>query len=117
HWTLQFICECDSKVQIFFIIYTPGPLHFEIKTIREIAHPALQKFLRLGRTTRQQTHADITELSAGQGDDTFAVLTHPFTLHIGNALVLTVDRKSTRLNSSHVKISYAGFCLKKKTRQ
>src|SRR5690606_40650260 len=24
------------------------------------------------------------------------------------------DRKSTRLNSSHVKISYAAFCLKKK---
>src|SRR5690606_39467456 len=27
---------------------------------------------------------------------------------------LGVDRKSTRLNSSHVKISYAVFCLKKK---
>src|SRR5690625_5336737 len=27
------------------------------------------------------------------------------------------DRKSTRLNSSHVAISYAVFCLKKKTRQ
>src|SRR5690554_7351010 len=26
-----------------------------------------------------------------------------------------VDRKSTRLNSSHVRISYAVFCLKKKT--
>src|SRR3989442_2083538 len=26
------------------------------------------------------------------------------------------DRKSTRLNSSHVRISYAVFCLKKKTR-
>src|SRR5690606_40193419 len=26
-----------------------------------------------------------------------------------------IDRKSTRLNSSHVKISYAVFCLKKKT--
>src|SRR3712207_7915319 len=25
-----------------------------------------------------------------------------------------VDRKSTRLNSSHANISYAGFCLKKK---
>src|SRR5436309_9024566 len=25
------------------------------------------------------------------------------------------DRKSTRLNSSHVKISYAVFCLKKKS--
>src|SRR5437868_13129548 len=28
--------------------------------------------------------------------------------------VLTTDRKSTRLNSSHVSISYAVFCLKKK---
>src|SRR5690606_42083365 len=27
------------------------------------------------------------------------------------------DRKSTRLNSSHVKISYAVFCLKKKTEE
>src|SRR5690606_41065787 len=27
------------------------------------------------------------------------------------------DRKSTRLNSSHVKISYAVFCLTKKKRQ
>src|SRR5690625_6327785 len=26
-----------------------------------------------------------------------------------------IDRKSTRLNSSHVAISYAVFCLKKKT--
>src|SRR5207245_7273143 len=30
---------------------------------------------------------------------------------------LTVDRKSTRLNSSHGSISYAVFCLKKKRRQ
>src|SRR5207302_7929403 len=29
----------------------------------------------------------------------------------------TADRKSTRLNSSHVKISYAVFCLKKKIEQ
>src|SRR3989442_2701515 len=27
---------------------------------------------------------------------------------------MNVDRKSTRLNSSHVRISYAVFCLKKK---
>src|SRR5690606_42040631 len=30
------------------------------------------------------------------------------------AAPLMTDRKSTRLNSSHVKISYAVFCLKKK---
>src|SRR5690606_40785220 len=29
-------------------------------------------------------------------------------------IVTTADRKSTRLNSCHVKISYAVFCLKKK---
>src|SRR5699024_12876251 len=28
-----------------------------------------------------------------------------------------LDRKSTRLNSSHVSISYAVFCLKKKNKQ
>src|SRR3989442_10603269 len=32
----------------------------------------------------------------------------------GSAGVQRVDRKSTRLNSSHVRISYAVFCLKKK---
>src|SRR3712207_7169818 len=31
--------------------------------------------------------------------------------------VLETDRKSTRLNSSHANISYAVFCLKKKTKQ
>src|SRR3712207_6998247 len=31
-------------------------------------------------------------------------------------LDLGVDRKSTRLNSSHANISYAVFCLKKKTK-
>src|SRR5699024_12462952 len=30
-------------------------------------------------------------------------------------LIDAIDRKSTRLNSSHVSISYAVFCLKKKT--
>src|SRR5690606_41679116 len=32
---------------------------------------------------------------------------------LGDGLI-DIDRKSTRLNSSHVKISYAVFCLKKK---
>src|SRR5436305_8202588 len=30
---------------------------------------------------------------------------------------LGIDRKSTRLNSSHVRISYAVFCLKKKKKK
>src|SRR2546426_4248153 len=40
----------------------------------------------------------------------------PFVLLIthGNSTRLRQDRKSTRLNSSHLVISYAVFCLKKK---
>src|SRR5699024_12082712 len=34
-----------------------------------------------------------------------------------NILVVAEDRKSTRLNSSHVSISYAVFCLKKKKKR
>src|SRR5690625_1301891 len=49
------------------------------------------------------------------GPDT-AGLSH----HAGDALALALthlDRKSTRLNSSHVAISYAVFCLKKKIKK
>src|SRR5439155_22847880 len=36
--------------------------------------------------------------------------------HAQTAKLIEPDRKSTRLNSSHVAISYAVFCLKKKKR-
>src|SRR5438067_10749193 len=43
----------------------------------------------------------------------------PWTKHlradVRQAHIGAKDRKSTRLNSSHVSISYAVFCLKKKT--
>ena len=43
-------------------------------------------------------------------------LTKQLTHHnFGIILSPHVDRKSTRLNSSHANISYAVFCLKKKT--
>src|SRR5690606_42022487 len=36
---------------------------------------------------------------------------------IDDFCIISGDRKSTRLNSSHVKISYAVFCLKKKKKK
>src|SRR5690625_5410863 len=41
---------------------------------------------------------------------------HPTTPRVLHWLTEVLDRKSTRLNSSHVAISYAVFCLKKKIR-
>src|SRR5207253_10059853 len=43
---------------------------------------------------------------------TFSVGTEPMAVTLSPK-----DRKSTRLNSSHVAISYAVFCLKKKNKQ
>src|SRR5687768_17661857 len=40
---------------------------------------------------------------------------HEYKRQLLNALHVIQDRKSTRLNSSHGYISYAVFCLKKKT--
>src|SRR5690606_40448236 len=37
-----------------------------------------------------------------------------YVLSLPGSILRKRDRKSTRLNSSHVKISYAVFCLKKK---
>src|SRR5437773_4835991 len=48
-----------------------------------------------------------TEFGFGSADEAFGIAVDI----AGNAYV---DRKSTRLNSSHITISYAVFCLKKK---
>src|SRR5256886_12158488 len=44
-------------------------------------------------------------------------LNHPEALALITAEIQSLDRKSTRLNSSHSQISYAVFCLKKKKQQ
>src|SRR3712207_8149450 len=49
------------------------------------------------------------------GEDERAAQHLPRERRGGRFLELREDRKSTRLNSSHANISYAVFCLKKKT--
>src|SRR5690625_5830762 len=62
-----------------------------------------------GKTT--VTSMIATLLAEGGMDPTFIVG------GLVNAFGSGADRKSTRLNSSHVAISYAVFCLKKKKKQ
>src|SRR5690606_40672339 len=54
------------------------------------------------------------ELNKQFGVET-SILIRAIQVHIlkDEFLIAFLDRKSTRLNSSHVKISYAVFCLKK----
>src|SRR2546430_10879023 len=67
------------------------------------------------------TEAEWAELRAAFGNqrmlgmslDAGGHLTHGFRPNISGK----IDRKSTRLNSSHSQISYAVFCLKKKKNQ
>src|SRR5690349_24794974 len=56
----------------------------------------------LGDAEVEELHA-LAERHVGIGDQEQVV-----------GLEVPLDRKSTRLNSSHVEISYAVFCLKKK---
>src|SRR3989442_10781956 len=48
-------------------------------------------------------------------EDKAEILVRAFQVNRENLMSRWPDRKSTRLNSSHVRISYAVFCLKKKT--
>src|SRR5690242_21504803 len=68
-------------------------------------------------TSAPRVHRDFAEKVAGTlkyADD----WTLPGMLHgviVRSPVACGADRKSTRLNSSHMSISYAVFCLKKKT--
>src|SRR4051812_49546859 len=77
----------------FFFFNDTAPT--EISTLS--LHDALPIFLRNDRRDRPADH-----LRGGVPEDAL------------RRLVPGQDRKSTRLNSSHMSISYAVFCLKKK---
>src|SRR5690606_40578210 len=77
---------------------------FEIQIVRQIS-------VKIGCNLKSQIISDsITGIKAK------LLLVSSYRWIVGVTLSIFVyrDRKSTRLNSSHVKISYAVFCLKKK---
>src|SRR5438067_6079594 len=59
-----------------------------------------------------RTAVDLVEQQAHDAAVRRVQFDHAVTEHVADDQV--PDRKSTRLNSSHVSISYAVFCLKKK---
>src|SRR5690349_22165973 len=72
------------------------------------SHPAVQEVIVIGIPDAYRGEAAKAFIKLRDG---FA----PFPVEdLREFLTGKLDRKSTRLNSSHVEISYAVFCLKKK---
>src|SRR5690349_22389502 len=68
-----------------------------------VERPVVHREIAHGRAVLGRHVGDRAAVGGGQRRSAFAVELE--------------DRKSTRLNSSHVEISYAVFCLKKKTKK
>src|SRR5690606_41321415 len=105
-WTICLpYCSCS---------FLSDPATTEIYTLSlhdalPISGNRLQVFVnRMTRNPYSGALAGTVFTTALQSSSIVSILTLSFV----NAGLL--DRKSTRLNSSHVKISYAVFCLKKK---
>src|SRR5207249_10834403 len=80
-------------------------------------HPATVEVL-LGEVAREATVSLIIGLDRRQRAHRIVHRSEPEQARgVGQPAGPGVDRKSTRLNSSHVSISYAVFCLKKKKKK
>src|SRR5690606_39892564 len=87
-----------------------------------------------GTVEERNTVSDYHEVEHERGNSVYATTMHTewrdykinimdtpgledFSGEVASSIRVCEDRKSTRLNSSHVKISYAVFCLKKKKKE
>src|SRR5437588_6949559 len=105
---------------MFFVRLPPPPTSPLFPTRRSSDLSELHRFFR--QQPGGEQHARVARVGArgDGGDQHIAVLDLDAVVRpVGPAQVFgllaeAVDRKSTRLNSSHTVISYAVFCLKKK---
>src|SRR5690606_41817014 len=104
-YSISFGCFCDLPDLLSF----PTRRSSDLPTIEAILKE-LGENIKLARLRRKITTTMLAE-RAGMGRVTLRKVENG-----DSGVTLGADRKSTRLNSSHVKISYAVFCLKKKIR-
>src|SRR5436305_7933835 len=91
-------------ILIYLIVNT---FLFFFLLIRRPPRSTLFPYTTLFRSAAVQVHAEVRVDDPAQADDALVGKHRAAQRH-------ELDRKSTRLNSSHVRISYAVFCLKKK---
>src|SRR5688500_19677464 len=99
------------QLKLFFSLVSSFSSYTTFSSIITLSlHAALPIFARLKPgVSLQQAQSDVDAIAADIREQ------HPTSKSAGTHFRVE-DRKSTRLNSSHLVISYAVFCLKKKKR-
>src|SRR5699024_11547586 len=82
----------------------------------------LQQHIEIGKVVNKEEEAtawvdDFKQRATDIGDKVRDKIGEDTTISVVESFDKQLDRKSTRLNSSHVSISYAVFCLKKKKKK
>src|SRR5207302_8974853 len=101
-----------SKALSFFLLVTPLPLRYTLFPYTTLFRSSVWTLTsNVSWLPSQRSLMSGRRRWIGSTPMIFMVLVSRFGSH---QKIVDEDRKSTRLNSSHVKISYAVFCLKKK---
>src|SRR3712207_7455659 len=99
---------CSSADLLYFFNDTPTSVNFFFLMIRRPPRSTLFPYTTLFRSGHNTYNSQPWPPHFG------LTTCQPTPLLLGSPIAATLDRKSTRLNSSHANISYAVFCLKKK---
>src|SRR5690606_40589494 len=95
-----------------FLLQLTGNLRLQFSHLVRHHHQA-----KTGQVRTTDSGTELAEKLRLQPADREPATIRGFITVIEGTSIELGDRKSTRLNSSHVKISYAVFCLKKKKKQ
>src|SRR5690625_5501107 len=106
-------CYLRKKGKQGSTIYELNPETFEYEE-RKKMKTAATEMAKQQKGSKRKLKALVSAKGDKAGDLVWAI-TKPALIYAAELLgEIAEDRKSTRLNSSHVAISYAVFCLKKK---
>src|SRR3989454_9379379 len=100
---------CAGMYVYFFFQAEDGIRDYKVTGVQTCALPISAASIPCARNQPTGDHAAHAGRTAARRH---ASMTNPVTL-----MTRSRDRKSTRLNSSHLVISYAVFCLKKKKKK
>src|SRR5690606_41908871 len=97
-----------------FLFTAPPPTEIYTLSLHDALPISMRKLVKLSLKS-EELQAPLLrrpEVDADVAIDLYMVVSEVLRQELSEKF--PIDRKSTRLNSSHVKISYAVFCLKKK---